>query len=172
MSHRALVAVAREDGTYDVYLATHGATDGTLDDLVVADAGLPPGLVAGPPTGTASTMDDLLTAHLDPVVHEALVVAEPDGRVTPSVVLPFAVATADGLVRGTPSGAVLSLVGRGGSVLRPAYVRGWYQASGELLGEAVDAGLLPPEAALGCLRDAVERLAGGRHELTLVPPDG
>lgn len=172
MSHRALVAVARDDGTFDVYVTPDGAADRTLEGLVDAEAGLPPAFVEGPPTGSAQSVTDLLATHLDPVVHEALVVVGPDGRVTPHAVLPVAVATADGLSRSEPTGMVLSLVGRDGSVLRPGYVRGWYQGTGELLGEAVDAGLLAPEQAVEWLQVAIERLAGGNHDVTLVPPEG
>lgn len=170
MSHRALVAVARRAGEFDGYLAPSGATDEVLNRLLAPDADLPPGIREGPPRWRARSFDDLLATHLDPISHEALLVVHRDGTVIPHAVLPFVLATADGLIESERPGAVLALVGRDGSVLRPAYVRGFLHGTTGVLGEAVDAGLLAPEEAFAWLADAVRRLAGDRHDLELLPP--
>lgn len=171
MGHRALVAVAREGGGYAVYLAPDGAADRHVEPLLRPDAAVPPGLVDGPLRGRARSVDDLLESHLDPLLHEALVVVHRDGSLTPYAVLPFVLATANGLVEGNPPGAILSLTAPDGSVLRPGYVRGWLHGTTDVLGEAVDAGVLEPGEAVRWLRDAVERLGGDRHEVTVLPPE-
>jgi len=170
MSHRAFVARERHRGRFDGFLARDGATDEVLTRLLAPDARLPPDAVSGSPRVRASSLEDLLAAHLDPIEHEALLVVHRDGTATPYVVLPSVLTTADGLLEGDPTGVALSLVGRDGSTLAPAYVRGWFQGTAGVLGEAVDAGLLAPDEAFTWLRDAVGRLAGDRHDLVTIPP--
>lgn len=170
MGHRALVAIARRDGDFDVYLAKRGATDAILERLLEPDAGLPDGLVDGPPRGQTPSVSALLATHLDPISHEALLVVGRGGAVTPHAVVPFVLATADGLCEGARPGATVALVGEDGSVLRPAYVRGWVQGTAGVLGEAVDAGILSPAEAFGWLEDALRRLTGDRHDLAVLPP--
>lgn len=171
MSHRALVAAEREDGGYDVSLAVDGAADWLVEPLLCPGARLPPGFVDGTPRGRAPSLEAVAAAHLDPLTDEALVVVHPDGSVSPYAVLPIVLATADGLVEGDPAGAAVALVGRDGSVLRPAYLRGWLHGATEALGDAVDAGCTAPEEALRRLADAVRRLAGDRHDCLVVPAD-
>lgn len=169
MSHRALVAVARADGRFDVSLAGHGADDDRLEALGSPGARLPGGLGGGRRLGRAGSIGAVLSRFLDPVEHEALLVVERDGRVTPHAVLPYVIATADGLADGDPAGAVLALVADDGSALHPAYVRGWIHGTTGALGEAVDAGLLSVDEALAWLHDRARRLAGDRYTLTAVP---
>ena len=169
MSHRALVAVARGDDRYDVHYAHDGGSDEQLDRL--RTRGLDPShdLVDRPRVARRVTFDDVLADLLDPIEHEALVVVEPGGEVVPWVVLPYVLAAADGLLEWDRPGVALSLVGRDGGSLHPAYVRGWFQGTAGVLGESVDAGLLSPEEAFAWLDDAVRRLAGERHPLAVVP---
>ena len=169
MSNRALVAVARSDGRYDVHYSHGGGADERLQRLRRPDAGPSRDLVEGPAIARGLSFEALLADHLDPIEHEALVVVDPEGQVTPYVVLPYLLATADGLVGSAPRGAVLALVGRDGSRLHPAYVRGWFHGAAESLGEAVDADLLSPGEALGWLDDGIRRLAGDRYPLAVVP---
>ena len=169
MSHRALVAVEGTDGRYDVHYSHGGGADERLARLGRPDAAAPVELVEGPPIARGLTFEAVLADHLDPIVHEALVVVAPDGEATAYVVLPYLLATSDGLVESAPRGAALALVGRDGSRLHPAYVRGWSHGAAEVLGEAVDAGLLSPAEALGWLDDGVRRLAGDRYALAVVP---
>lgn len=169
MSHRALVAVVRSDGRYDVHYSHDGGGNDRLARLRSRGVGPPRDLLEGPSLACGVTFDALLADHLDPIAHEALIVVERDGGVEPFVVLPYVVATSDGLVEWEPRGVALSLCGADGGSLHPAYVRGWFQGNAGLLGEALDAGLLSPSEAFGWLHDAVRRLAGDRHPLVVVP---
>ena len=169
MSHRALVAVERGDGRYDVHYSRGGGADERLERLGRPDAGRARELLDGPPIERGLPFEAMLADLLDPIVHEALVVVAPDGEATPYVVVPYLLATSDGLVESAPRGAALALVGRDGSRLHPAYVRGWSHGAAEVLGEAVDADLLSPAEALGWLDDGVRRLAGDRYALAVVP---
>lgn len=168
MSHRALVAVARGDGRYEVRYAHEAGADHRIRRLLAPGSRAPRDLLAGPLLARGLPFEDVVD-RLDPVEHEALLVVETDGEVTPHVVLPYVLATADGLVESAPRGAVLALVGRDGGYLDPSYVRGWFHGATEVLGQTVDVGLLSPAEALGWLDDAVHRLAGDRHPLAVVP---
>lgn len=172
MAHRALVAVADQGGGYAVSRAPDGAADWLLEPLLCPAATVPPGFVDGPAVGRADTFEELLATHLDPLGDEALVVVDGDGRPTPYAVVPFVLATAGGLVGGDPPGAVVALVGRDADVLPPAYVRGWRHGTGEVLGEAVDAGLLAPAEAFAWLRDAVRRLGADGRRVAVLHPEG
>lgn len=169
MSHRALVAVAR-DGGFDVRLAPDGARDDVLDRLRSQGGVLPPGLLDGPFQGRARSVEELLGDHVDPLEHEAVVVVHDDGTVTPYALVPYLLGTADGLLEGEPPGALLALVGDRGRRLPSAYVRGWHHGTTGVLGEAVDRGLLATDDAVGWLDDRVHRLAGDGHRLVVLPP--
>lgn len=168
MSHRALVARARDDGRYDVFYAHDGGSDERLAHLRRADATLPAALLDGSPVARGRPFESVLDDLLDPVTHEALVVVE-DGGVDPYLVLPFVLATADGLLEGEPRGVALSLVADDGGALDPTYVRGWFHGTAGAVGEAVDAGGLSPAAAFEWLDAAVRRFAGDRHRVLTVP---
>lgn len=169
MSHRALVAVAREDGRYEVHYSHDGGADDRLARLRHPGVDPPPDLVGDAPRSTGLTFEALMADHLDPIEHEALVVVDRDGEVAPFVVLPYALATADGLAEWEPRGVAVALAARDGSSLHPAFVRGWHQGTAGVLGEAVDAGRLTLAEAFGWLDRAVRRLAGDRHEVAVVP---
>lgn len=169
MSRRALVAVARGDGRYDVHYSHDGGADERLEPLVPVGARPPPDLLEGPPVARGVTFEALLADHLDPFEHEAIVVLRDDGEVVPHVVLPYVLATSDGLVESAHRGVALALAGPDGAPLRPAYVRGWFHGTTEVLGEAVDAGLLSATEAFAWLDDAVRRLAGDDRALAVVP---
>lgn len=169
MSHRALVTVARGSGHYDVYYAHDGGADDRLDRLRTRGLDPPRDFVEGPPIAEGVTFETLLADHLDPIEHEALVVVEDDGEVVPFVVLPYVLATADGLIEWEPRGAALALAARDGGSLHPSFVRGWLQGTAGTLGEAIDAGLLTREEAFGWLDHGVRRLVGDRHTLVHVP---
>ena len=169
MSHRALVAVVREDGRYDVHYSHDGGADDRLERLRSPGAEPPPDLRTRPPLARGLTFEGLLADHLDPIEHEALLVVESDGSVDPFVVLPYVLATSEGLIEWEPRGVALALAGRDGSTLHPAFVRGWFQGTAGVLGEAVDSGLLAPDEAFEWLDGGVRRLAGDRHSLAVVP---
>lgn len=169
MSHRALVALARGDGRYDAYVAHDAGTNERLARLRLPDADLPPTLLDRPPLARGLTFDALLTDHLEPIEHEALLVVERDGAVVPFVVLPYVLGTAAGLIEWEHRGVVLSLASRDGGTIHPAFVRGWFQGTTEVLGQALDAGRLTRREAFAWLDDALGRLAGERHRLAVVP---
>ena len=169
MSHRALVAVARGDDVYDVHYSHDGGGDDRLDRLRTRGLDPPADLVRGSSVARGISFESLLADHLDPIEHEALVVVEPDDEVDPFVVLPYVLATSDGLVEWEPRGVAVALVARDGNSLHPAFLRGWHQGTAGLLGEAIEAGLLAREEAFGWLDRGVRRLAGDRHTLAHVP---
>lgn len=172
MAHRALVAVTRDDGGYAVSLAPDGAADWLLEPLLCPDASVPTELLGGRPVGAADSLGDVLATHLDPGVHEALVLIDAGGRPTPYAVVPYVLGTAAGLLEGEPAGAVVGLLGSDGGTLPPAYVRGFRHGAADVLAEAVDAGLLRPGDAFAWLDAAVRRLTADGHPVVAVPPDG
>lgn len=170
MGHRALLAYERDDRGYDVRYSHWG---GDLD-LRASITGAtpfgrrPPGSHGDPPVdpvpiAVARTLADVVTDHLDVLVHEALYVVSTDYEVTEYRVLPFLVPTADGLVEG-PDGP-----GRGALVETSpfdpgrGYVRGWFDGVRGLLGELVDRRVLAPEDVPGCLEDRLRRFAADRE---------
>ena len=169
MSHRALVAVERGDGNWEAFRARDAGADERLERLGWSDGEPPAGLTGGAPVAVAPSLEALLAEHLDPLVHEALVLVEADGGAEPYVVLPSLLATAEGLLEFEPRGVALGLVGPGGQTLSPAYVRGWFHGATDVLGEAVDADLLSPEEAIGWVEGGIRRLAGDQHPLLVVP---
>ena len=168
MSHRALVAVAGDDGRYDVYYSHDGGSDDRLAWFLARDRP-PPDTGDGPPIARRRTLEEVAADHIDPVEHEALLVVDREGEVVPFVVLPFVLATSAGLHEWEQGGVALSLVGRDGETLHPSFVRGWFQGAAEVLGEAIDAAVLTPDEALEWLDGGVRRLAGDRHPLLPVP---
>lgn len=183
MSHRSLVAFHRRDGRYDCYDLPDGwgaAGEGrpsTGDGAgEVAGSGWFGGSSAGgpdvAPTARGVSFRSVLDRLLDPLLHESLVVVGQDGQVCSYLVLPYLIATAEGLHTDAPAGAAVSLVGTDGASISPDYVRGWHHGVTETLGEAIDRSLLSTAEAIEWLEDAVRRLAGGRHEVLDVPPSG
>lgn len=168
MSDRALVAVDIGAGRYAISVDPGGGSDTALRRL------LRPGtsVSAGPVLARSHSFDAILTTHLDPHQHAALVVVEADGRTTPHRVVPFVLATVDGLIEGDPAAVTVALRGRDGATVDPAYLRGWLQGTTDVLAEAVDARLLPLAQAFEWLDDAVRRLAGDRFECHRLPSRG
>lgn len=164
MSHRALVAVATGPDRYRLSLDPDGGDDAALRRLIAPGANGPVDSAGRSMLARGLPFEAILADHLDPVEHEALVVRGPDGRVTPHRVLPFVLATADGVLWGDPAGATVALRSGDGVSLDPAYVRGWHHGTTETLAEGVDVGLVRPAAAVEWLEDAVRRLAGDRFE--------
>lgn len=80
MGHRALVARERADGRFDGYRSQWAGADLSLA-RTLAWKGWPPPGPALVPAATAADWQDLLAAHLDPLVHEALFVVPHDGPV-------------------------------------------------------------------------------------------
>ena len=168
MSHRALIAVAGGDGRYDLYYSHDGGGDDRLAGFLARDRP-PPNIGDGPPIARGLSLEGVTADHLDPIEHEALLVVDPDGEVEPFVVLPYVLATSEGLLEWEPGGVALSLVGRDGGTFHPAFVRGWFQGTAGVLGEAIDAAVLAPEEAFGWLDDGIRRLAGDSHPSLVVP---
>ena len=181
MSHRGLVAIRRHDGRYDCYDVPDGRVVGVGAGRERERIGERSSGRHGPrrspidtgnldPVARRVTLRAAVDRFLDPVLHESLVVVEPDGGARPYVVLPYLLATAEGLHTEEPSGAAIALEGVDGAWLSPDYLRGWHHGVTETLGEAIDRGLLAPPAALDWLEAAVHQLAGDRHEVIGVPP--
>lgn len=85
MGHRALVARERPDGTYDVYYSHWGGADLSLARDLDGEPWAHP-QVDPDPMATGVPWDELLGAHLDALVHEALFVlpqAGPTGAYRP-----------------------------------------------------------------------------------------
>lgn len=172
MSHRALVAVATGPDRHILSVDPNGGDDATLRRLTVPGAHVSPGSTGRSIVARGLSFEAILTKHLDPVEHEALVVLGSDGLVTPHRVLPFVLATAHGIFEGDPAGATVALRGGDGATLDPAYVRGWLHGMTASLAEAVDVGLIRPQIAFEWLDDAVRRLAGGRFECHVLSTTG
>lgn len=182
MSHRTFVAVHRRDDRYDCYelpdrwpASRRAAPDrargagSAVDDDGPTPRPLEPDVE---PTTLDVPLRTALARFVDPVVHEALVVVGPERSAREYAIVPYLLATAEGLYADEPAGAAVALDGVGGSWLSTAYLRGWYHGVTETLGEAVDRGQITPAEAIGWLEDAVHRLAGDRHEVITLPPTG
>lgn len=171
-----MVAVARPDGRYDCYHSQWGGEH--LDRLVasVRDGGAPPDLVDPDPVSTAVPAGRVLD-RLGSRGYEALVAA--DGAVEAFLVCRPGIETgrppdADGPAE-TRTEPAASFV-RDAVVLVPwtdeataARVRRFSRTAKEVLGDAVDAGLLPAWAATGYLPVRLTRHPDVRDEIVWFP---
>ncbi|MFC7006679.1 DUF6735 family protein [Halalkalicoccus salilacus] len=136
MAHRTLLARRRENGTYDVF---------RLRDR--SDRSDPDG-----PVATALSFDAVFD-HVAFETHESVVIEA--GTWTTYLVVPFSIPTAD--YRRPIDGACIALRPEAG--LSEAYVRGWVHAMKEVLGDAIDRGLLTEREAIVYLEDRVQAFA-------------
>lgn len=150
MAHRALVTVERPDGRYDCYRARWGGL--TVFERggaasVVADA------VAGSPLERGASVRSVLAA-LDPPLDEAFLVRDAAGRITTYLVcwLGLQTSVADVASRRAPT-ALVPVTDSDTARELDCVVR----TLKGVLGDAVDAGLLPGWLARGYLVVAVAR---------------
>lgn len=146
MGHRALVAVARPDGTFDVHRSQFGGADLSLARALDPADPAADSRVDGDPLASAVGRERLQEAVLAPAVHELLVVV--DDEVTAFRVLALA-PFADGgaLVPVDPA-----------DPLDDAAVRGWRDGAGDAL-RAVEP---DDDAAAAALAAAVADRYGDR----------
>lgn len=136
MAHRTLLARRRENGTYDVFRLRDRSDRSDLDG----------------PVATALSFDAVFD-HVAFGTHESVVVE--NGTRTTYLVVPFSIPTADR--RRLIDGACVALRPEAG--LSEAYVRGWVHAMKEVLGDAIERGLLTEREALVYLEDRVRGFA-------------
>lgn len=151
VGHRALVAVERADGHYDLYHAQWGADDSRLGTILAADDGCSVGYLldalggVGPVAsgvGVGGTLDSL-----DPLTYEALLVLADEPTVY--LVVAVRVETAGTATDRTAPEAVLVPIA---DVATAAGIRRYVRTVASVLGDAVDAGLVSPALARGYLR--------------------
>lgn len=147
MGHRALVAVERSNGRYDLHRSRWGADQLRLLRRLDPDAPLERDLVDPEPLcsgATAATTLDLL----DPVEYEALFAVDRAGVTAYQVIaLSPALATVPDDRRASPSALVPV-----DDAATAARLRRFCRATKAVLGDAVDAGLLTEGMAIGYLR--------------------
>ncbi len=177
-----MVAVARPDGRYDCYHSQWGGKH--LDRLVARarNGEVPPDFVDSEPVRTAVPVDRVF-ARIDSRGYEALVAVAVDGAVEAYLVCRPGIETGrrtgpDAATAGPPTDAAASFV-RGAAVLVPwtdaataARIRRFSRTAKEVLGDAVDAGLLSPQLATAYLLVRLTRHPDVRDELVWFPPGG
>jgi hypothetical protein len=145
VTERALLAVERDPGRYDLYGGRQ------CEERLLA---------------TNRCMEALLADHVDFLAHETLRRCDREGSETYRI-LRFSLPTSRGVVGGG------EWVGRGVLLavrydLDPeddGYVRGWYEGVRETLGALFDAGAIGLEEAFGRLDGAVRRFGADRNLL-------
>ncbi|MEF8774331.1 MAG: DUF6735 family protein [Halobacteriales archaeon] len=147
MGHRALLARERAGGRYDVYYSHWGGADLSLARDVGTDPRTHP-QVDPDPIATAVAWDEVLSVHLDPVVHEALFVLGGDGDVAAYRPVPPE----------SLGGPAVAVAVDPADPLDDAHARGWFAGARETLGTAIEAGDLEATAA----RTAYQTAVGGR----------
>ncbi len=177
-----MVAVARPDGRYDCYHSQWGGEH--LDRLVAWawDDGVPPDLVDPEPVHTAVPADRVL-ARIDSRGYEALVAVAVDGAVEAYLVCRPGIETGrptgtGAATAGTRDDAAASFV-RDAAVLVPwtdaaaaARIRRFSRTAKEILGDAVDAGLLSAWLATAYLAVRLTRHPDVRSEIIWLPLGG
>jgi hypothetical protein len=155
VSHRALVAVEREGGHYDLIeirgaVLAHEHVDRfrrtATDDLPPIDR-----------TELATDVPaDALAGYVDPVRHETLTVVGREGEPSAYLVLWYDAAIGSDGERG----ALVTY--DPGDRTDEAYLRGWWHGLTDGVGSLVDESIDEREA-FACLRDRVEALREGRE---------
>jgi hypothetical protein len=163
MSQPALVALATGPDRFTLWIDPEGGRDAALRRRMASQSAALTRQPAGPVLARGVPFEAVIRNHLDPLEHDALVVVDVHGRAVPHRVVPFVLATADGLLEGDAAGATVALLGRAGGTLDPAYVRGWVH------GTTIDARLFSVERGFEWLDDAVRRLGGDRFESHVLP---
>lgn len=148
MAHRALVAVERAAGQYDCYRSRTGGLAAIDEDPPTAvDAMVVVGHLVGADVSAAGVLD-----LLDPQTDEALIVEARDGAVTSYLVVWLGLVGRADVPEAAPAVLVPVSDGVAADHLRRT-VRAWKG----VLGDGVDAGILPSDVALGYLTVAVAR---------------
>lgn len=156
MGHRALLARERAGGRYDLYYSHWGGADLSLAREVETDPRTHP-QVDPDPIATAATWDDVLSVHLDPVVHEALFVLGDDGGVAAYRPIPPESLGGPGVVVAVDPADPLD----------DAHARGWFAGAREALATAVETANLETAAARTAYRTAVGGRFGNREVIWL-----
>ena len=169
MGHRTFVAVHSGDGRYDCYRFQWGGDGESLErDWAGFDAA-----EDRSPTATGLTVEGVL-ARLDPLSDETLFVRGGEKRTY--LVVSLALVTSASPVKRAPDAVLVSVEHADGA----ASIRRFARTLKGVLGDAVDAGLVPRVVARGYLAvrlarhpDATERplfVSGARHRERGPPP--
>lgn len=173
MGHRALLARERTDDCYDCYYAHWGGADLSLarrlDDSEPCrlddpgphrDNDLDPRQVADPsadpavdeePIATGATREQVFADHLDPLIHEALVVLRPGG-----------VEAYRPLWFGPVEGAAVVAVDPYAHC-DDDRVLAWFQGTRDAVADLLADGAIEPETAATCLRRRVQAWTDDRE---------
>lgn len=148
MGHRALVAYRRPDRLYDLRYSHWGGEDLSLTDDITAAAPLADGTVEGRLVADSITCDRILTAHLDPCVHEALYLVDPGADYAVDAYRVFWLEWGDGRDGGR------------GAVVAPrsddeASARRWFRTIKTALADIIEMGALSRRAAQAYLEARV-----------------
>lgn len=154
MGHRALVAYARPDGLYDLRYSHWGGDELMLVDALTPETPLGDGRVDADLLADSVALDRLLSAFLDPSVHEALYLVSQAFAVTAYRV--FWLEWGDGREAG--HGAIVTVdPGR-----QDLAVRTWFRATKTVLGDAIEMGGLSRREARSYLEDRIREDEDGR----------
>lgn len=164
MGHRALVAVERADGRYDLYYSQWGAHGWRLAAILARPGGADPttgGAPVGPaPLATGCTFDALLGDHLDFQAYEALFLVARSGAVRPHLVCWFGLPGVDRL---RPGDGGLIAVDADAPATDGEYLRGWFAGTKETVLDAVDRGAFTPAGARAYLAARVDSWSDARR---------
>ncbi len=164
MGHRALVAYARPDGLYDLRYSHWGGDELVLVGTLTAQTPLGNGRVDADLLADSVALDRLLSAFLDPCVHEALYIVSQSFEVTAYRVLWLE--WSDGREAG--HGAIVEVEPGG----RDFAVRTWFQATKTVLGDVIEMGGLSRRAARTYLEGRIREDHAGRLYTYATDRDG
>ncbi|AGB31293.1 hypothetical protein C488_00989 [Natrinema pellirubrum DSM 15624] len=155
MGHRALVAYRRPDRLYGLRYSHWGGEDLALAEAITPRTPLADGAIDGALLADSISRDRILTDHLDPRVHEALYLVDPDAGYA---VDPYRVCWLEwGDGRDGGRGAIVAT--------EPAddrAVRVWFRATKTALADVIEMGVLSRRAAQTYLEARVHEEWAGR----------
>ncbi|WP_246084465.1 DUF6735 family protein [Salinadaptatus halalkaliphilus] len=148
MGHRALVAYRRPDRLYDLRYSHWGGQDLALVDAIGPETPLADGAVEAPLLADSVARDRILTAHLEPCIHEALYLVRPGENYTVTAYRVCWLEWADGREEGR--GAIVE-----SESATDRAVETWFRATKTVLGDLVEMGALSRRSAQAYLESRV-----------------
>ncbi|ELY51822.1 DUF6735 family protein [Natronorubrum bangense] len=149
MGHRALVAYRRPDRLYDLRYSHWGGENAAFGRQITPETPLASGSVTADLLADSVARDRILTDFLNPCIHEALYLVDPDANYDVTAYRVCWLEWGDG--RNGGRGAIVAVE----SDAADRRVRTWFRATKTALGDLIEMGALSRRAAQAYLESRV-----------------
>lgn len=174
VGHRALVALERTDGRYDLYHSQWGAADWKLAPATwwhgsagsAADGPSARALAESDPRATDCPFDEIVAEHLDFQQYEVLFGVGRSRTVRPYLVCWFGFPTT---VRRDPTHGALVAIDPASPETDGEYHRGLFEGTKAIVATLVERETVTPAQGQALLRDRVEAWSGGWRDVHFGP---